>query len=314
VTPAPATRRVGDSDLEVTVVGVGGNQFGGRLDLEGTRAVVDAALDEGVTLFDTAESYGGGGGSESLLGEVLESRRDQVVFATKFGWDRSGRKGPGGSRAYILDAIEGSLRRLRTDYVDLYQYHRPDGVTPIEETLGALDELVRQGKVRYIGCSNFSAQQIEEADRVAREHGLTRFVSVQNEYSLLERGIEQDVLPAAERLGLGVLPYFPLARGLLTGKYRRGEPAPAGTRLAGRGTIASDEEFDALEKLEAFAAERGLRMIDVAVGWLASRPVVSSVIAGATRPEQVRSNVAATRWQPSRADLDALDEIVPPPG
>jgi len=306
-------RRVGDSDLEVSVVGIGGNQFGGRLDLEGARAVVEAALEEGVTLFDTADVYGNRGGSEVLLGEVLEDRRDEVVIATKFGSDLGDGKGPRGSRGYILDAIDASLRRLRTEVVDLYQYHLPDGVTPIEETLGALDELVQQGKVRYIGCSNFSAAQVEEADRVARDNGLTRFVSVQNEYSLLERDLERDVLPVCERLGVGVLPYFPLARGLLTGKYRRGEGAPEGTRLAGRATIASDVQFEMLEELERFAEERGLRMIDVAVGWLASRPMVASVIAGATRPEQVRSNVAAARWRPSPEDLDAIDAIVPPP-
>jgi aryl-alcohol dehydrogenase-like predicted oxidoreductase len=310
---ALATRHVGDSDLEVTVAGLGGNQFGGRLDLEGTRAVVDVALDSGINLIDTADVYGNRGGSEELLGEVLKGRRGQAVIATKFGMDMRDGRGPRGSRDYIRHAIDGSLRRLQTDAVDLYQYHYPDGVTPIEETLGALDELVREGRVRHIGCSNFSAEQIEEADRAAREKGLTRFISVQNEYSLLERSIERDVAPACTRLGIGVLPYFPLARGLLTGKYGRGRQAPAGTRLASRDTIASDRQFDVLEALERFAAERGISMVDVAIGWLLAQPVVASVIAGATRAEQVRSNVAAARWKPSPEDLEALDSISPPP-
>jgi aryl-alcohol dehydrogenase-like predicted oxidoreductase len=307
------TRRLGDSDLEVTVVGLGGNQFGGRLDLEGTRAVVEAALEAGVTLFDTADIYGNSGGSETLLGEVLKGRWDEVVIATKFGGDMGNGRERRGSRDYIRHAVEGSLRRLQTDVIDLYQYHFPDPQTPIEETLGALDELVTDGKVRHVGCSNFSAAQIEEADETARRNGIARFVSVQNEYSLLERGIERDVVPVCERLNIGVLPYFPLARGLLTGKYRRGQDAPEGSRLAGRDDIASDKQWDELEELERFAQDRGLRLVDVAIGGLAAQPTVASVIAGATRPDQVDSNVAAAQWQPTTEDLEALDAIVPSP-
>jgi aryl-alcohol dehydrogenase-like predicted oxidoreductase len=299
------TRRLGESDLEVSVVGLGGNNFGRRVDLEGTRAVVDAALEEGVNFLDTADIYGRGE-SETLLGEVLEGRRDHVVLATKFGMDMGDGRGPRGSREYVLSSCDASLRRLRTDVIDLYQYHQPDGVTPIAETLGALDELVRAGKVRWIGCSNFSAEQIEEADAAAREHGFARFVSVQNEYSLLRRDIEREVVPAAVRLGLGVIPYFPLASGLLTGKYRRGEPAPDGTRLHGRDTAGTDAQFDTIEALERYAAERGVSLLEVAIGGLAALPGVASVIAGATTPEQVRANAAAGRWTPTAADLEAL--------
>jgi aryl-alcohol dehydrogenase-like predicted oxidoreductase len=303
------TRRLRDTDLEVTVVGVGCNQFGGTLDLEGTRAVVDAALDAGVNFFDTADTYGGQGGSEEQLGELLAGRREQVVLATKFGMDMKGRAGdpPGarGSAAYVRWACENSLRRLRVDTIDLYQYHEPDGVTPIEETLGALDELVREGKVRYVGCSNFTADQLREAEKV----GGTHFVSLQNEYSLLRREIEADVMPVCERLGVGVLPYFPLARGLLTGKYRRGEDAPEGTRLAGRDSLASDSEWDVIEALERFASERGVELIDVAIGALAAQPAVASVIAGATKPDQIRRNVRAGQWRPSQEDLAEIDRI-----
>ena len=312
------TRRLGASDLAVSVVGLGCNNFGGRIDLEATRAVVDAALEAGVTLFDTADIYGNRGGSETFLGEVLEGRRDQVVLATKFGMDMTGTEGmpdaPRGSREYIRWAIEGSLRRLRTEVVDLYQYHEPDGMTPIEETLGALDELVREGTVRFIGCSNFSAAQLEEAVRVADEAGCAQFVSLQNEYSLLVRGIEGEVAEACLRHGVSIIPYFPLASGLLTGKYRRGEPAPEGTRLASRAEVADAARFDVVEALERFAAERGLTLLDVAIAGLAAQPGVASVIAGATRPEQVRANAAAAlAWSPSPEDLRALDEIAPTP-
>jgi len=302
--------------LSVSAVGLGCNNFGRRVDLDGTRAVVDAALDAGVTFFDTADVYGNAGGSETLLGEVLKGRRDQVVLATKFGMDM-GDDGPSvrprGSRAYIREAIEASLRRLQTDVIDLYQYHRPDGETPIEETLGALDELVKAGKVRYIGCSNFSAAELDEAAAAAREIGLTSFVSLQNEYSLLKREIEADVIPRCEQLGVGVLPYFPLANGLLTGKYRRGEQAPEGTRLADRPQIADDETFDRLEAAERFARERGIELLDVAIAGLAAQPMVASVIAGATKPEQVRANAGAMRWSPSDEDLRELDGIFPTP-
>jgi aryl-alcohol dehydrogenase-like predicted oxidoreductase len=315
---SPATglpaRRLGDSELEVSAVGLGCNNFGRRLDLDRTAAVLDAALGAGVTLFDTADVYGDGD-SERLMGEVLEGRREEFVLATKFGWELSGAEGapdaPRGSREYIRWAIEGSLQRLRTSRIDLYQYHRPDGITPLEETLTALDELVREGLVTAIGCSNFSASQLEEAERISGERGLARFVTLQNEYSLLQREIEAEVAPACERLGVSILPYFPLASGLLTGKYRRGEPGPEGSRLSSGGAAGSDEQFDAVEALEAFAGARGVSILDVAVAGLAAQPGVASVIAGATRPEQVRVNVAALGWQPGEDDLAELDRIAP---
>jgi aryl-alcohol dehydrogenase-like predicted oxidoreductase len=307
-------RRLGDSELEVSVVGLGCNNFGKRLDLDATGAVLAAALEAGITLFDTADIYGDGD-SERLMGEVLEGRRDEYVLATKFGWERSGEGGPDapGSREHIRWAIEGSLKRLRVERIDLYQYHKPDGVTPIEETLAALDELVREGLVGAIGCSNFSAAELEEADRIARERGGARFVTLQNQYSLLERGIEAEVAPACERLGVSILPYFPLASGLLTGKYRRGAPGPEGSRLSGREQAGSDEQFKVVEALEAFAEARGTGILDVAVSGLAAQPAVASVIAGATKPEQIAANVAALEWQPSEADLAELDRIAPTP-
>jgi aryl-alcohol dehydrogenase-like predicted oxidoreductase len=304
-----ASRPLGDSGLDVSVVGLGCNNFGRRIDLEATRAVVDAALEQGVTFFDTANTYGRGQ-SEEFLGEVLEGRRDQVMLATKFGMDMGDGKGPRGSRDYIMQAVEASLRRLRTDTIDVYWYHRPDGVTPIAETLEALDELVRRGSVRAIGASNFSAQQLEEADAVARERGLTRFTALQNEYSLLVRDAERDVLPACERLGIGFVPFFPLASGLLTGKYRRDEAGPSGARLSDREQIASDEQFDLLDALQSYAGARGVSLVDVAIGALIARPVISTVIAGATKPEQVRANAAAARWFPSDEDVAELEELL----
>jgi aryl-alcohol dehydrogenase-like predicted oxidoreductase len=304
-----ASRPLGDSGLDVSVVGLGCNNFGRRIDLEATRAVVDAALEQGVTFFDTANTYGRGQ-SEEFLGEVLEGRRDQVTLATKFGMDMGDGKGPRGSRDYIMQAVEASLRRLRTDTIDVYWYHRPDGVTPIAETLEALDELVRRGSVRAIGASNFSAQQLEEADAVARERGLTRFTALQNEYSLLVRDAERDVLPACERLGIGFVPFFPLASGLLTGKYRRGEAGPSGARLSDREQIASDEQFDLLDALQSYAGARGVSVVDVAIGALIARPVISTVIAGATKPDQVRANAAAARWLPSDEDVAELEELL----
>jgi aryl-alcohol dehydrogenase-like predicted oxidoreductase len=300
------TRRLGDSEIEVSVLGLGCNNFGRRVDLDGTRRVIDAALDEGVTFLDTADIYGGAGSSEELMGQVLEGRRDRFVLATKFGMDMGDGREDRGSASYVRQAVENSLRRLRTDHIDVYWYHQPDGITPIEETLGALDELVKAGTVRAIGCSNFDAGQLDEADRVARENGVARFVAVQNEYSLLRREIEQEVVPAAQRLGLSVVPYFPLASGLLTGKYRRGEDPPEGTRLHGRDKLASDEEWETLEALATFADERGIGMLDVAIGGLAAQPAVASVIAGATKPEQVEANARAAEWAPSGADLDTL--------
>jgi len=300
------TRMLGDGGPEVSVVGLGTNNFGRRCDLEQTRAVLDAALEAGVTLIDTADIYGDGS-SEDYIGRVLEGRRDRVVLATKFGKPMSeGPDVPRGSPEYIRWAVEGSLRRLRTDVIDVYQMHDPDERTPIDETLGALDELVRAGKVRHVGSSNFNASQVEAADRVARERGTVRFVAAQNRYSLLERAAEEELLPTCERLGIGMLPFFPLASGLLTGKYRRGEVATEG-RLAGRAIPA--EQFDHVEALTRFAEERGVSLLDVAVGGLAAMPAIVSVIAGATTPEQVRANVKAGGWIPSESDLDALRKL-----
>jgi aryl-alcohol dehydrogenase-like predicted oxidoreductase len=286
-----------------------------KLDLAQSRAVVHAALDNGINLFDTSDSYGD---SEQRLGEILQGRRDDVLIATKFGSDvrRLGQDngvdwGARGSRRYIRRAAENSLRRLRTDWIDLYQIHRPDPATPIDETLSALDDLVHEGKVRYLGHSNFSGWQVADAEWTARTRNLERFISAQNEYSLLERGIEADLVPALERYEIGLLPFFPLASGLLTGKYRRGEAAPQGSRIQAwkRESVLTDETFDMLEKLEAFAAERSITMLEVAIGGLAARSTVSSVIAGATSPEQVAANVKAGQWQPSAEDLAEIDRI-----
>jgi aryl-alcohol dehydrogenase-like predicted oxidoreductase len=303
-------RRLGESGLAVSVVGLGCNNFGRRIGVEETRAVVRAAIDAGVTLFDTSDTYGD---SEDFLGEVLGAERDGIVLATKFGMDMRGKLGPDwgarGSRRYVRKAVESSLRRLRTDWIDLYQLHTPDPQTPIEETLAALHELVVEGKVRYVGCSNFAGWQVADADWTARSQNLTRFVSAQNHYSLIERHAEVDLVPACTRFGLGVLPYFPLANGLLTGKYKRGEAAPEGTRLVSREDWLTDGRFDRVEALEAYAAQRGISILDVAIGGLAAKPAVASVIAGATKPEQVTANVEAGAWEPSPADLEALDAL-----
>jgi aryl-alcohol dehydrogenase-like predicted oxidoreductase len=309
-------RRLGDSGLVVSVVGVGCNNFSSRIDADRTREVVHAALDAGVNLFDTADIYGNPqGGSEELLGAALGRHRADVIVATKFGMDMHGANGPDwgarGSRRYINRAVEASLRRLKTDYIDLYQMHQPDPDTPIEETLSALDDLVRAGKVRYLGNSNFAGWQVADADWTARSGHLNRFVSAQNQYSLLDRDVELDLVPACERFGLGVLPYFPLSSGLLTGKYRRGQAAPEGTRLAADRYAArlAAAPWDTIEKLEAYARKRGLTLIEVAIGGLAAQPAVASVIAGATSADQVRANVAAGQWEPTGADLAELDEI-----
>ena len=297
------TRPLGDGGPEVSVVGLGTNNFGGRIDYEQSVAVVDAALDAGVTLFDTADIYSQGM-SEEFIGRALEGRRDRVLIATKFGKPMDERpEDRRGSPDYIRAAVESSLRRLRTDVIDVYQMHEPDPATPIEETLAALNDLVNEGKVRWIGSSNFSADQIEAAEEAALRPGLHRFVSAQNHYSLVERGVEDDVLPTCERLGIGFLPYFPLASGLLTGKYRRGEDATEG-RLAGR--EIPDERWDRAEALQQYAAARGVSPLEVAVGGLLAMPAVTSVIAGATRPEQVRANVAAGDWEPSADDVEEL--------
>jgi aryl-alcohol dehydrogenase-like predicted oxidoreductase len=297
------TRVLGDGGPEVSVVGLGTNDFGRRCNYEQSLAVIDAALDAGVTVLDTADIYGQGT-SEEYIGRALEGRRDRVVIATKFGQPMDERpEERRGNPDYIQWAVEGSLRRLRTDAIDVYQMHEPDPLTPIEETLGALNDLVADGKVRWIGSSNFSADQIEAAEELSRGAGFHRFISAQNEYSLVVRGAEDDVLPTSERLGIGVLPYFPLASGLLTGKYRRGEVATEG-RLAGR-TI-SEERWDRVEALQRYAAERDASLLDVSIGGLLAMPAVTSVIAGATQPEQVRANVEAGAWEPSDADVEEL--------
>lgn len=300
----------------MSVVGLGCNNFGGRIDADATDAVVGTALDEGITLFDTADVYGGTPGrSEELLGRALGRRRHEAVVATKFGLDLQGANGPDwgarGSRRYVRTAVEASLRRLGTDWIDLYQLHTPDPLTPLEETLAALHELVVEGKVRYVGSSNLAGWQVVDADWTARTSGLTPFVSAQNEYSLLDRSAEDELVPACEQVGVGLLPYFPLASGLLTGKYRRGEDAPGGTRLASRPERLAAADFDRIEAIGRFADERGLSMLDVAIGGLAAQPAVASVIAGATTPDQVRANVSAGCWQPTADDLAALDEVAP---
>jgi aryl-alcohol dehydrogenase-like predicted oxidoreductase len=309
-------RPLGNSGLQVSVVGLGCNNFGRRLNLEETRSVVDAAIDVGITLLDTAETYGGRGRSEELLGEVLAGRRDQVVLATKFGFQGSDlgygpAVGARGGRGYIRRAVEQSLRRLRTDYIDLYQIHTPDPVTPIEETLSALSDLVRAGIVRYIGHSNFSGVQLAAAAAAARDINAVPFISAQNHWSLLARQAELDVVPAAVQFGLGVLPYYPLANGLLTGKVRRGVPPPEGTRLAGRDDYITDEKLDKVEALADWADQHGGTLLDVAIGALAALPGCASVIAGATSADQVRANAAAGEWQPSAAELAEIDKIVP---
>ena len=312
-------RHLGQSGLVVSVVGLGTNNLGMKLDEEQSREVVHAALDEGITLFDTADSYGL---SEQRLGELLDGRRDDVILATKFGGDVRSRGlsngedwGARGSRRYVIRACEASLRRLRTDWIDLYQLHRPDPSTPIEETLSALDDLVRAGKVRYLGSSNFTGWQVAEAEWTSRTRGLARFVSAQNEYSLLERGVEADLVPALAHYGVGMLPYFPLASGLLSGKYRRGEAPPEGSRIAawGRESVLTDDVFDTLDALTAYASSRGITLLDVAIGGLAGQPTVASVIAGATSREQVVANVHAGSWIPTETDLAELAAITARP-
>lgn len=313
-------RRLGKSGLTVSVVGLGCNNLGrantATESQAGTDAVVTAALDAGVTLFDVADSYGREPGlSEAMLGKALAGRRDEAVVATKFGMDMRGANGPDfgarGSRRYIIRAVEASLRRLGTDWIDLYQFHTPDPRTPIDETLSALDDLVTSGKVRYLGHSNRAGWQIAEAEFVARAAGGARFISAQNHYNLLDRRAELEVIPAAEAFGLGVLPYFPLANGLLTGKYSP-DTAPEGSRLSHtRTNLVHDADWGQLKRFSAFADERGLTEIQVAFSWLAAQPAVSSVIAGATRPEQIRQNAAAVAWVPAPDELAELDGIFP---
>jgi aryl-alcohol dehydrogenase-like predicted oxidoreductase len=306
-------RRLGRSGLLVSTIGLGCNNFGARIDAGATTRVVHAALDHGITLFDTADIYGDGR-SEEMLGAALRGRRDDAIIATKFAIPTGpGPNDRGGSRSHVLRAAENSLRRLGVDHIDLYQMHRPDPGTPIEETLAALDTLVHDGKVRYLGSSNFAGWQIAEAAAVADRRNLTPFVAAQNHYSLVERGVEAEVMPACARFGVGMLPFFPLAGGLLTGRYRRGVPAPPNSRLAEWDTerFLSDANFDLVDGLEKFAAERGVGLLDVAIGGLAAQEGVASVIAGATTPEQVAANACAGRFQPSAEDLAVLDRLAP---
>jgi aryl-alcohol dehydrogenase-like predicted oxidoreductase len=306
-------RNLGRSGLQVSVVGIGCNNFGRRMDADATEAVVNKALDMGINLFDTADSYGGEGRSEQFLGRALKGKRQNVILASKFASPMG--EGPmrsGGSRRYIMQAVEDSLRRLDTDYIDLYQMHFPDASTPIEETCRALDDLVSSGKVRYIGNSNFAGWQIATAAWIQRTEHLAPFISAQNQYSLLDRRIEQEVVPAAREYGLGILPFFPLASGLLTGKYRRGEPAPEGTRLAAGpmgDRILTDSNFDVVERLEEWAQQRGHTLLELAFGWLASKPYIGSVIAGATKPEQVESNADAAAWRLTAEEMAEVEEI-----
>jgi aryl-alcohol dehydrogenase-like predicted oxidoreductase len=310
-------RPLGDSGLMVSAVGIGCNAFSRRVGLDGVRDILAAARDTGVTLLDTADVYGDpAGGSESMLGEALQGQRHEFVIATKFGMDMRGENGADfgarASRRYVRRAVEGSLRRLNTDHIDLYQLHAPDGVTPIEETLSVLTDLVHEGKIGYLGSSNFDGWQVADADWTSRSAGLERFVSVQNRYSLLDRTIEAEVVPACETYGLGVLPFFPLEYGLLTGKYRRGEGAPSGSRAQldpSRAQWLETADWDRIEAVEKYAAERGLAVLDVAIAGLAAQPAVASVISGATSGDQVRANAAALRWEPTEADLVELDEI-----
>ena len=308
------TRKLGKSGLDVSFVGLGCNNFGMRIDLEGSRAVIDKALDLGITLFDTADIYGKRGGSEEILGQVLGVRRKDIILATKCGMamDDADRM-KGASRRYILSAVEASLRRLETDWIDLFQIHTPDPATPIDETLRTLDDLVRQGKVRYFGCSNFPAWQVVEACWMSRELGINSFVSCQDEYSLLIRTVERDLIPAMQKYGLGLLPYFPLASGLLSGKYKKDEAPAAGTRFASWKSVsqryATPGNWSIIEALEKFSSERGHTILELAFSWLLSKPVISSVIAGATKPEQVEMNVAAANWNLSPAELSEADTL-----
>jgi len=307
-------RNLGNSGLKVSLVGLGCNNFGGRTDLEGSRRVVHKALDLGITLFDTADIYADRGGSETALGNILGERRKDIVLATKFGMpmDEAGRL-RGGSRRYIIGAVEASLKRLKTGWIDLYQIHRPDPATPVEETLRALDDLIHQGKVRYIGCSNFAAWQAVDAQWTSAHLGLNRFIACQDELSLLVRDIERELIPAMKSHGLGLLPYFPLACGMLTGKYQRGAAQPEGARLSYMPELAgrylTEANWAKLDRLRAFCDARGKKLVELAFSWLAAQPLVAGVIAGATRPEQVEQNVAAASWALGAGDLAEIDRL-----
>jgi aryl-alcohol dehydrogenase-like predicted oxidoreductase len=307
-------RKLGNSSLEVSVVGLGCNNFGMRIELDESRRVIDKAIDLGITLFDTADIYGKRGGSESILGQVLGDRRKQIVLATKFGgaMDEAGTL-KGASRKYILAAAEASLRRLHTDWIDLYQLHFPDPNTPMEETLRALNDLIQQGKVRYLGCSNLPAWQVVNAQWISKHSGLHGFVSSQNEYSLLVRDPERELIPALQGFGLGLLPYFPLASGLLTGKYQRDQPAPAGTRFMALKGLAdrylTDANWKIVERLQEFCAQRNHSLLELAFSWLLARPTVASVIAGATKPEQLEQNAKAAGWVLTPEELAEIDAL-----
>jgi aryl-alcohol dehydrogenase-like predicted oxidoreductase len=308
------TRNLGRSGLRVSLVGLGCNNFGGRIDFESARKVIDKAIDSGITLFDTADVYGNRGGSEEVMGQLLGDRRKQIVLATKFGMvmDDEGIK-KGGSRRYIMNAVEASLKRLKTDWIDLYQIHRSDPLTPIDETLRTLEDLISQGKVRYIGCSNLPSWEVADAYWTAKTLGTERFVSCQDEYSLMVRGAEKELIPAALHYNMGLLPYFPLANGLLTGKYKRNAPLPEGARMtreSQRATeVLTEANWEKTEKLTAFCEARGKTLVELAFSWLAAQPVVSSVIAGATKPEQVEANVKAAEWALTAEELAEVDAI-----
>ena len=311
-------RNLGRSGLRVSVVGLGCNNFGGRIDLEASRKVVHKALDLGITLFDTADTYGNFGGSETCLGEILGAKRKEIVLASKFGMAMNAEGTiKGASRRYIMSEVEASLKRLKTDWLDLYQLHAPDPLTPIEETLRALDDLVRQGKVRYIGCSNLPSWQVVEAEWTSKHLGLASFVSAQDEYSLVVRHIDRELVPALQAYDIGLLPFFPLASGLLTGKYKRNAPMPPGTRLTNTQRLAdrflTEMNWQIAEKLSDFAASRGKSLLELAFSWLACRPQVASVIAGATKPEQIEANVKAADWVLTPAEMAEIDRITPPP-
>jgi aryl-alcohol dehydrogenase-like predicted oxidoreductase len=308
-------RNLGKSGLKVSAVGLGCNNFGMRIDAEAARAVVARALDEGITLFDTADIYGGRGASEEALGKALGDQRHNAIVATKFGMPFG--KGPylrGGSRRYICASVDGSLKRLKTDYIDLYQIHAPDPETPQEETLAALTDLVRAGKVRYIGCSNFAAWELVESLWVSDARNLASYISAQNEYSLLERSVEKELVPSCRRFGVGILPFFPLASGLLTGKYQRGVEAPKDTRFGAMKQLSerygTEANWNAIEKLNEFARRSGHNLLELAMSWLAANPSVSSVIAGATKPEQVTDNAKAADWKLSPEELTEVDKIL----
>ncbi len=310
-------KHLGNSDIEVSTVGIGCMMFGLMCDQETTDAIVNTAIDAGINFFDTADIYGGPHGrSEALLGKALGSRRSDIVIGTKFGAGIAGGRGGavenGGSREYIMQAVEKSLRLLGTDYIDLYQHHFPDPGTPVEETLRALDDLVTQGKVRYIGCSNYSGDMLAEADRIAKTNGLNHYITAQNRYSLLHRDIEADLVPVAEKLGVGILPYFPLESGLLTGKYRKGQALPENSRFSkwgGGGPFMSEQRLEIVEALAGYGDSIGHSVLDLAIGWLAAQPYISSVIAGVTKPSQVTSNVAAADWTPTAEQLERISEL-----